>query len=151
MYPLYSSSFAGDIAELMQVTSLEAFSLEEQEELYAVAYQCYDKGQYPLSAQFFTKLVSCNPFSEKYWRGLASSQQMRNEYLAAVHAWSSCALLEAGDPFAHFHAAECLFSLNEKEDGLKALCAAEGLLDKSEEHLALQQKIDVLKRVHTHG
>lgn len=145
---MHQTSFAEETAALLDMPLSEAFSVEEQEELYAIAYQSYETGNYRLAAQFFTKLVLCNPFAEKYWRGLASSHQMQNEYLAAVHAWTSCALLEIEDPFVHFHAAECLFSLNDKEEALKALQSAEGLLTNSETDKALKNKIEILKQVH---
>jgi type III secretion system low calcium response chaperone LcrH/SycD len=138
--------FAEGIASMLDLNSEKAISLEEQEQLYAMSYHFYQKGDYATAAQFFTKLVSMNPFMGKYWRGLASSEQMRKEYLAAVHAWCLVALLEERDPLAHFHAAECLFSLNDTHEGLKALQAAESLLGAQDE--SLRDKILVLKKVH---
>jgi len=148
---MQQTHFAEEISTLLDMPLEEAFSVEEQEELYAIAYQCYGSGNYSDAAQFFTKLILCNPFSEKSWRGLASSKQMQHEYLAAIHAWSSSALLEAKDPLPHFHAAECLFSLNEKEDALKALLAAESLLAPNEADNAIRNKITILKQVHSNG
>jgi type III secretion system low calcium response chaperone LcrH/SycD len=129
----------------------KAFSVEEQEELYAIAFQLYELGNYLHAGQFFKKLVLCNPFAEKYWRGLASCHQMQKEYLAAVHAWTSSALLEGNDPLPHFHAAECLFSLEQKEEALQALKAAESLLAHNEQHNNLRNKITLLKQVHRHA
>lgn len=146
---MQQSSFAEEVATLVDIPLSNVFSIEEQEELYAIAYQCYENGIYTTASQFFTKLVLCNPFEEKYWRGLASSQQMLKTYLDALHAWSQCALLAAEDPLPHFHAAECLFSLNEKQDAIKALRAAESLLSPDEN--VLRNKIMILKQVHSDG
>lgn len=145
------TAFSEAVAGLADMPSSEAFSVEEQEELYGVAFQLYELGNYPHAEQYFKKLVLCNPFTEKYWRGLASCYQMQKEYLAAVHAWTSSALLEDKDPLPHFHAAECLFSLGEKEEALQALQAAESLLTRNEEHTLLRNKITVLKQVHRHA
>ena len=142
-------SFVEQTAELLGMSAEEAFSVEEQEELYVHAYRSYESGDYAQSAGLFTKLVLCNPFSQKFWKGLASAEQMQSQYRAALHAWSIYTLLEDKDPYAHFHAAECLLSLEEKQDALKALSAAEShLLDRD---TALRSKIEILKQVHVHG
>ena len=146
---MQQSSFAEEVAALTDIPLSNVFSIEEQEALYAMGYQCYENGIYTTASQFFTKLILCNPFEEKYWRGLASSQQMLTAYLDALHAWSQCALLAVEDPLPHFHAAECLFSLNEKQDALKALSAAESLLPPDEN--ILKNKIMILKQVHSDG
>lgn len=136
-------------AHLLGIPLEEAFSVEEQEELYVIAYRSYESGNYAQSVGFFTKLVLCNPFSPKFWKGLASAEQMQNQYSAALHAWSIYTLLEDKDPYAHFHAAECLLSLEEKQDALKALIAAESHLGDNDS--ALRNKIEILKQVHFHG
>ncbi len=140
--------FVDELATLLNVSQEEvnAVAAEDDENLCATAYHLYERGDYPIAAQFFTKLVLANPFDEKYWRGLASSRQMQGEYLASVYAWSMVALIEHKDPMPHYHAAECLLSLNEKTDALKALTAAESLLD--EKNQAIRHKINLLKQVH---
>jgi|SRR5579862_2159599 len=148
---LQQTTFSEAVSGLADMPSSEAFSVEEQEELYGIAFQLYELGNYPHAGQFFKKLVLCNPFAEKYWRGLASCHQMQKEYLAAIQAWTSSALLEDKDPLPHFHAAECLFSLGEKEEALHALQAAESLLTRNEQHALLRNKIMVLKQVHRHA
>ena len=146
---MQQTSFAAQAAELLDLNPADAFSVQEQEDLYAAAYQCYEIGNYSVAAQYFTKLVLCNPLEEKFWRGLASSKQMAQEYLAAVHAWGSSAFLTGDDPLPHFHAAECFFSLNDKKQAFLALHAAEKLLQPEDN--ALKAKIEILKQVHVHG
>jgi hypothetical protein len=70
---------------------------------------------------------------------------MSGDYMAALHAWSIVALLKEEDPRPHFHAAECFFSLNEKENALKALDLALKLCQDNEH---LRNKINLLKTVH---
>jgi hypothetical protein len=50
-------------------------------------------------------------------------------------------LIDDTNPFPHFHAAESLFSLSEKEEGLKALKTAEALDIKG----VLRGKIEALR------
>lgn len=118
---------------------------EQEEEFYGIAFGLYERGDYRGAAQLFTQLILTDPFTQEYWRGLASAKQMAREYQAAVHAWSLVALLKEEDPLPHFHAAECLLSLDEKEEALKALDAA-CLLAPGDEPLC--EKIHLLKEVH---
>ena len=117
---------------------------QKQELLYATAYALYETGDYAGATDVFTTLCLKSPFSEVYWRGLASSRQMQKEYEAALPAWALVALLCEKDPLPHFHAAECYLSLQNREEALKALKAAEGLLTTSQEHARLKEKIQIL-------
>ena len=118
-------------------------SQEEEEALYASAYALYEGGKYKEATEIFTQLVLSSPFSERSWRGLAAAQQQGEQFEAALHAWALVALLESEDPLPHFHAAECLFYLQQREEMLKALGEAEKRL--SEKSSFLRGKIDLLK------
>lgn len=117
----------------------------ESSEIYAMGYSSYTSGNFEQAAALFTSLVLANPHEERSWRGLASSKQMQGSYQAALRAWALVALLAESDPLPHFHAAECLTSLQEKEDALKALNIAEGLL--KEPSCELKSKIQLLKKI----
>lgn len=119
------------------------FSPEEQKMLYETGYSFYEANDWSRAADIFMQLILSDPFEERYWRGLASSRQMESKYRDAVHAWALVALLAEKDPLAHFHAAECLFSLNEKEEAKKALASAEARNPTEE----LKGKIELLKRL----
>lgn len=110
--------------------------------LYAAGYAFYQQCDYRAAAQVFLKLATTSPFQEKYWRGLASSHQMLREYRAALKAWSVTACLCDEDPSPHFHAAECLLSLREYREGIKALECADERID--ENTLFLKGKIELL-------
>jgi type III secretion system low calcium response chaperone LcrH/SycD len=117
----------------------------EQEKTYSAAYSLYQQGDYQAATQLFRALVFSDAFNESYWRGLASSHQMQTEFQEALQAWALVALLSQHDPYPHFHAAECLLSLKELEEGQKALNCAETLL--TEAHLDLRDKITLLKKI----
>ena len=123
---------------------IERVPLEKSEEFYSMAFALYEQGDYVGASELFTRLVLTDPFAQHYWRGLASAKQMAQEYRDALHAWSLVCLLCEQDPEPHFHAAGCLLSLNEKDDALKALEAAEKRCTEE----MLRSKILVLKQIH---
>ncbi|HEY2811304.1 MAG TPA: SycD/LcrH family type III secretion system chaperone [Rhabdochlamydiaceae bacterium] len=141
-------SFASEMAALLDIPQESVIGDADMQQIYTCGYQLYETGNYERATQFFTKLISCNPFMEKYWHALASSLQMQKNYRGAVKAWSLVALFAGDDPMPHFHAAECLFSLREKEEALHALRAAEELAIQNDHYFVLRDKIHVLKEAH---
>ena len=117
-------------------------NLEEKETFYAAAYGFYQTGDYEKSEQFFTHLVLNDPFEKRFWKGVASARQMQKKYQEALHSWSVLCIFDPKDPQPHFHAAECLVSLNQKEEAQKALHCSERLI--GEAH-PLKEKILELK------
>ncbi|HSW86048.1 MAG TPA: SycD/LcrH family type III secretion system chaperone [Rhabdochlamydiaceae bacterium] len=137
-------------AEMLNVPldNVKEWSIEDQEKIYASAYAFYETGYYEKGSDFFTQLILSNPYAEKYWRGLAACRQMEKKYLDSLHAWCLVALLNEHDPSPHFHAAECLLSLQDKEEALKALSEAEERVKKDGNFSHLRDKIDLLKQIH---
>lgn len=140
------AAFQKEVMEILGISEKEVSAVppEKERPFYAIAFEHYEQGNYRVAAQLFTQLVLTDPFSEHYWEGLAGAKQMAREYHAAMHAWGLVALLREGDPLPHFHAAECLLALDDKEEGLKALDAA---LSFSKDD-ALCEKINLLKTIH---
>ena len=97
----------------------------DPEKLYTLGYTYYERGDYPRAIAFFTELATQEPLDERSWRALASARQMAGQYQEAIYAWGFSAMLGSDDPAPHFHAAECLLSMGQKEDALKALDAAD--------------------------
>lgn len=93
--------------------------------LYELGYQLYQVGNYKKGEEVFRRLVVAAPLEKKHWQGLGSCQQMQNKYQDAILSWSMVVLLDPSSPLPHFHAAECLFSLNQIDQGLEALKATE--------------------------
>lgn len=113
---------------------------EQQIELfYAAAYGFYHVGDYEKSEQFFTHLIFNDPYDKRFWKGIASARQMQKKYHEALNSWSVLCIFDEKNPTAHFHAAECLFSLNEKEEAMKALASCERFIE--EENHPLKEKI----------
>ena len=142
---IHTKSFAEEAHASIALVkgALPSIDLEDSEIVYAAAYGLYEKGDYTRSAGLFTHLVLRNPFEKSSWMGLASAHQMEKKYREALAAWSMIALLNAEDPLPHFHAAECLLSLQDVEEALKALNCAEKNLKNSDSEL--KDKIEVLK------
>lgn len=122
-----AEEFRSEVVKWLKEEQQVCFSAEEEENYYATAFALYERGAYRKASPLFTKLVLANPFSCTYWRALASSKQMGREYEAALHAWALVALLAPEDPLPHFHAAECLFALGEREEAKRALLASSQL------------------------
>lgn len=142
------TDFVNQIASLLQCNAADAFSPQQQEQLYALGYQYYNQARYTDAVDCFTKLSLCNPFMQPYWYALASSEQMQAHYTEALHAWGVIALLQEKNPQPHFHAAECYFSMQEFDEAFKALRIAESLLTQSAEDQALLSKISALKEAY---
>lgn len=139
-----ATAFQQEVMQILGIaeTEIPLIPITEQRAFYAVAFAHYEKEDYSSAAHLFKQLVLADPFSAHYWHGLASSEQMAKSYPAAIQAWSMVCLLKEQDPLAHFHAAECMLALDQKEEALKALNAA---LDRCPNDL-LRQKIRSLKK-----
>ncbi len=119
---------------------------EDLSVLYNLAQGLYDAGDYTKAKEIFQHLTLNKPFESKHWMGLASVLQMEKNYANAVTAWSMLAVLLGEDPLPHFHAADCLWMLGERENAMLALDEAERHLDGSTYHQELMDKISVLKK-----
>jgi len=128
-----------------QIEAMAPFGAEEIETIYAAAFGLYEGGDYKKAAGLFTHLIFHDPFEPRFWKGLASAEQMGKRYTEALHAWAVLSLINPELAEAHFHAAECLLSCGDKEEAQKALRLA---LAHSKESDALFAKINlVTKRI----
>lgn len=115
--------------------------------LYSTAYAYYESGLFAEAGDIFTKLTLNDPQEEAYWRGLAASRQMEQKYKSALYAWGLVSILSKDDPMPHLHAAECMLSLNQREEAQAALNAAASL---AQGDFELRTQIEVLKEA-CHG
>lgn len=120
----------------------ELLSDEEVESFYLYGYSHYNSGDWAEAADIFRLLCTRRPLDARFWFGLGAALQEGSSYLDALHAWAMVALLKKEDPFPHFHAAECYFSLGEHEEAGKALQEASL---KIETNHPLQEKIFLLR------
>ncbi len=114
----------------------------EVEQFYAYGFAQYGTGNWSEAADVFRVLCTRRPLEPRFWFGLGATLQSAENYSDALHAWAMAALLRSNDPFPHFHAAECYFSLEDKNEGAKALKQVTLRIEKED---PLQGKIDLLK------
>lgn len=100
------------------------FSKDAEKALYAIAFDNYNNGHYDQSLQLFKLLTWQNKQHRDGWMGFAASSQMLKQYEQAIGAFGYAAILDPLDPYAHFHAAECYFAINNIEKALQALESA---------------------------
>ena len=94
---------------------------EVSKALYSQALSEYDAGSYDHAADLFHELSKEHPLQPEIWQGLAACNQEREDYPAALVAWSIAAILDEYNPLPHFHAAECLFAHGEIAEAKKAI------------------------------
>lgn len=132
--------------EIIGVEGGQPFTAEEREIIYGAAFAKYQVGDYGHAVSFFTQLVLHDPGNIRFWKGLASSLQMKKDFKEALRAWATFALLSGHDPAGHFHAAECLLSIGEKDEAKKALEIARHFCSEKD---SLSKRIEQLKeRLH---
>jgi len=124
-------------------------SEEMVENLYSFAHGFYSNGKYKEAVDVFRFLIALRVRSHRFWKGLGASLQMTGAYREAVDAYSWAALLDPNDndPAPHFHAAECLCSLNQTQRALQALKSAAFLAKKEKKHHDMLPRINALGRV----
>ncbi|MGR3911958.1 MAG: hypothetical protein QRY71_01435 [Candidatus Rhabdochlamydia sp.] len=102
----------------------EANTLQQEQMVYTQAVQEYEKGNYLNAHDLFLLFSSQNPLQKEGWQGLAACQQMQKAYSDSLTSWAMTALLDASDPYPHFHAAECFIAQNNFPEAQKALTKA---------------------------
>ena len=103
----------------------------DAEQFYAHGYALYQSGRAKDAVDVFRVLSARQPFELRFWFGLGASLQEDRSYSEALCAWAMAALLEPADPYPHFHAAECAYSLHQKDEALKALAEAKARIKDS--------------------
>lgn len=137
-----------DVANV-SLENLPALSDGVVEGIYSFAYTYYEKGFYKESEVLFRLLTALRIRSVKYWKGLAAVFQMRKMYPEAIEAygWAAVNDKELIDPYPHFHAAECLYTLNDLKKGLQALNSAKTIAVKQGCYQTLVKQIEFLEKV----
>ncbi|MCI5053087.1 MAG: tetratricopeptide repeat protein [Simkaniaceae bacterium] len=115
---------------------------QDEKTLYTLGYTLYQSGDLEGGENVFRKLVAQFPMNRENWFGLASVLQVKRKFSHALVAWSMACLFDDEDPQPHYHAAECLLSLNDQEEALEALKASEMRIQS--EHHPLRSKIATL-------
>lgn len=118
---------------------------EEVEKFYAYGFAQYGSGNWSEAVDVFRVLCTRRPLEPRFWFGLGATLQEAGSYHDALHSWAMAALLKKEDPYPHFHAAECCFSLQMLQDGAKALAESE-MRSRVQPSHPLKEKIGLLRQ-----
>jgi type III secretion system low calcium response chaperone LcrH/SycD len=117
-------------------------SIDDVEQSYAYGFAQYGSGNWNTAADIFRTLCTKRPLEYRFWFALGATLQEAGSYQDALHSWAMAALLKKEDPYPHFHAAECCFSLQWTQDGALALDETDVRIDS--EH-PLKGKVELLR------
>jgi type III secretion system low calcium response chaperone LcrH/SycD len=123
----------------------EALPEEEVEKFYAYGFAQYGAGNWGEAADVFRVLCTRRPLESRFWFALGATLQEAGSYKDALHSWAMASLLKIDDPYPHFHAAECCFSLQMAQDAALALKETEVRIGGEPVH-PLKEKIVVLRK-----
>lgn len=127
----------------LEIGSDLILSEEKVDVFYAYGFAQYGSGNWNEAADTFRVLCTRRPLEPRFWFALGAALQEAGSYCDALHAWAMAALLKKEDPYPHFHAAECCFSLNMPQDAVKALTESEIRLETTH---PLKDKINLLRQ-----
>ncbi len=116
--PLYVKN---QVAEGRTFQEILGFTLKTMDKFYSAAYNLFQRQQYEEAADAFVFLTTLNPRIHTYWVGLGMSEQLNEEYDAALMAYSMAILTNVENPLPHYHSAACYHALQEKENAVASL------------------------------
>lgn len=100
---------------------------ESLTQLHQKALDHYQHDESSEAAFIFGMLLASDPFVYEYWIGLGACRQKLQEYSKALQAYAIASLLDDETPEPHYHAAQCFYMQNQKEEANKAINLAEAL------------------------
>ncbi|MCR5678693.1 MAG: tetratricopeptide repeat protein [Prevotella sp.] len=83
-----------------------------------IARTLFGLGKYKDSERLWGELIDANPFSKRYWNGLASVQYMNEDYSGAVQSSEFAIAIDPDDPDGLFAKANSLYRLANYEGAL---------------------------------
>lgn len=97
---------------------------DDMEEVYHLAYNQYEQGQYAEAERTFNVLCFHDHLNQRYWLGLGASRQQLKDFPGAILAYSMVAETGHANPTAPLRAAECYMALGLFEEAVSGLEAA---------------------------
>lgn len=128
------------IEDGMSLQEIFGFNEETMEKFYGAAYSLFDQKNYHEAAHAFVFLTMLSPYTANYWLGLGMSEQLIEEYEAALTAYAMSIMLNQNNPVPYVHSAKCLFALGEDEKAIASLEQAVDISGDLEEHQALKKQ-----------
>lgn len=114
------------LSEGYTLSDLAGLQPEQMENLYALAYQYYNADNYEDARNIFRALCLYDPSEEKYFMGLAASEQGLGNYQQASDLYATAAVLSGlKDPQPMYYAAVCLLKAGKKDEAILALRSLE--------------------------
>ncbi|MFM5540423.1 CesD/SycD/LcrH family type III secretion system chaperone [Aeromonas veronii] len=116
-------------------TTFSQVSTEELERLYARGYQALNNGKNEEATEIFAFLAMQQPLDRRFTFAFACTLKEQGEFRHALTLFTQTMAMQANEPFAIFHIAECLLGLEEREaardalDAVITLCYAQADLD----------------------
>lgn len=95
-------------------------SREELELLYAVGFNCLNKGDAAKAQDSFIYLSLIDPLEAKNYYCLGMAYQMQGEAQKAADAYVNFLALDATNPDGYLRYGECLLALGEKQEAIEA-------------------------------
>lgn len=126
------------------IKALKGIDDRSMDSLYAVAHHFYSNNRYQEAEKIFKLLCLYDHLNVKYFKGLASCQQMKKEYQQAAATYSLCYLLDCDDPEVPFQAAKCHLMLNNFTAAQSGFIAACGWAGEHEKHQLLKKQAERL-------
>lgn len=91
------------------------------EDLYHRGYCCLNENNLDEATATFAFLALQQPMDRRFLFAFACTLKLQKEYRQALSLFSHTFVMQANDPFAPFHMAECLQALNEPDAAKDAL------------------------------
>lgn len=120
---------------------------DELERLYERAYHAWNRGECDEATELFAFLALQQPLDRRFPFAFACALKEQGEYRHALTLFSQTLAMQANDPFAPFHIAECLQALGETDaardalDAVIALCF--GQAEQDPRYDALRQRAEI--------
>ncbi len=104
------------------IADLAGVTPDQMDVLYALAYKYYNAESYTEARNIFKALCLYDSTEQKYFMGLAASEQGLHNYDKAAQFYSVCCVLSGlKDPKPMYYAALCLLRAGKKDDAMAAL------------------------------
>ena len=116
------------------------YSIETMDKFYEAAHSLFQKQQYEEAADAFVFLTTLNPKVHNYWLGLGMSEQLIEEYDAALMAYGMAILTNMENPLPHYHSASCYQALHDKNSAIISLELALRQAHGREEYALVREK-----------
>jgi len=117
---------------------------QDLEAIYSVAFNLYNNAKFDEALKVFKFLCLHDHFSQKFWMGMAATQQMLKKYREAATSYGYAYILDSNNPRAPLHAADCFMAYGNLKDAESALNLVLELTEDKPEHDALRQRANIL-------